>query len=97
MTEIIDFRASQKKQGNTQEVKEERQNTISFLKELIENLEKEDLDPKDCIVMVGYEDNRDNIFNSESYDIFHTDTRYREILGLIEVVKYKTLNDIDRS
>lgn len=100
MTEIINLKTGklhQEKEENTQEVKEERSNTIAFLKEIIGVLEKEDLDPKDCIVMVGYEDNRDKLFNSESHDIFHTDNSTREILGLIELVKHHYINDRDKT
>lgn len=93
MSEIIDFKTRQEKKEETQEVKEERYSTISFLKELIQSLEKENLDPKDCIVMVSYEDSRDKIFNTQSHDMFHTDTRTRDMLALIELVKHKFLND----
>lgn len=100
MSEIIDLKTRkvhQEKKDETQEVKEERNNTIAFLKELIESLEKENLDPDDCIVMVSYEDSRDKIFKTESYDMFHTDTRTRDMLALIELVKHKFLNDTNRT
>lgn len=100
MSEIIDFKTGQEhqeKKVEAQEAKEERGNTISFLKDVIESLEKENLDPKDCIVMVSYEDNRDKIFNTESHDMFHTDTRTRDVLALIELVKHKFLNDTNRT
>lgn len=98
--EIIDFKTGsvhQEKKDEPQEVKEERQNTISFLKELIESLEKANLDPEDCVVMVSYKDNRDKIFHSESHDIFHSDMRTRDILGLMDMVKHRILNDSDRT
>lgn len=97
MSEIINLKTRKEKKDNAQGVKEERQNTISFLKRLIKTLEKENLDPEDCIVMVSYEDSRDKIFNSESHDIFYNDISSKNILGLIELVKHNLLNQIDRT
>lgn len=68
--------------------KEEKEGTISFLKELISNLEKENLDPEHCIVITNYESKIDKVTGTtESHDIYHSNLSVKEILGLIELAK----------
>ena len=74
--------------------KEEKQKTISFLKELIGNLEKDNLDPEGCIVLVSYKTEINKSTDTESFDLFNSDMHNKEILGLMALVKHKLLNEI---
>lgn len=95
MTEIINLKTGKDYQEVQEKAEEERQNTISFLKELTANLEKYNLDPVDCIVMVSYKDSRDTS-STQTHDMFHTNTTCRDMIALIELVKHRFLNEINR-
>lgn len=91
MSELIDFKTRKVIKTPPCEVpkEEEKQKTISFLKDIIKELEDGKIDPEECIVMLKWKTSKE----SSRYQYWNNDFTLDKILGLIELLKLKIIKD----
>lgn len=91
MSEIIDFKTRKIIKIEKPLPKEEKkQKAISLMEEVIKELKADKLDPEQCIILLRWENGK----NNQSYQYWNNDLTTDSIISLVELLKRKIIDDI---